>query len=304
MVMRFPSSLLASRTERLAFYDWHRDEYFFDRNREAFEGILFFYQSGGLFEAPSFVPSDVFYEELKFFKLVMHLNMDCKCEEELLIIALKDKLEDLSKQYNTSECPQAQMGKETRKMFQKEKRQIKMRFKGLRHFIDDVEEETYDDEEDIKKKLIPSNKYQKWLWLLMEKPNSSIFGKLIAFICLVTVITSVVIMCVETMVEGKTNSTTTSNFAHSKFSSNVRSSGGRHQTNSDNYEIMERKIEYYIIEFVCNLVFTIEIGLRLIASPNKLKFLKGFKIFFFCEGKMFVVIFINIIFQKSIKILG
>ena len=278
--MRFPSSLLASYTERLAFYDWHRDEYFFDRSREAFEGVLFFYQSNGLFETPFFVPPDVFYEELKFFKLAIHLNTDCKCEEELLIIALKDQLEDLSKQYNISECPQAQMSEETRKRYQKEKRQIKMRFKGLRYLIDDVEEETYDDEEDIKNKLIPSNKYQKRLWLMMEKPNSSIFGKLVAFICLVTVITSVVIMCVETMVEGKTNSTTTSNFAHSKFSSKVRSSGGKHQSNSDNYEIMERKIEYSIIEFVCNLVFTIEVGLRLIATPNKKKFLKGFFRFF------------------------
>ena len=296
--MRFPSSLLASRTERHAFYDSHRDEYFFDRSREAFEGVLFFYQSNGLFETPFFVPSDVFYDELKFFKLAIHLNTDCKCEEELLAIALKDQLDDLSKRYNASECPQAQMNEETRKSYQKEKRQIKARFKGLRNFINDIEEETYDDEEDIEKKLIPANKYQKWIWLLMEKPNSSIFGKMIAFLCLMAVITSVAIMCLETMVESKTNSTTTS---HSKFSSNVRHSGGRHQSNTEDYEIMERKVEYSIIEFVCNLVFTIEIGLRLIASPNKKKFLKGFYCIVFCfklmekeENRFFIQFFIQI----------
>jgi hypothetical protein len=39
---------------------------------------------------------------------------------------------------------------------------------------------------------------------------------------------------------------------------------------------MERRFEYYVLELACNLVFTIEISLRLLAAPSRLRFLKGF----------------------------
>jgi hypothetical protein len=56
----------------------------------------------------------------------------------------------------------------------------------------------------------------------------------------------------------------------SKFSSNSRSSSAH------NFEEIERRFEYFVLEFICNLVFTIELTLRLIAAPNRFKFLRGF----------------------------
>ena len=44
-------------------------EYFFDRNRSAFEPILYYYQSDGLICLPSNVNPDVFVEELRFYKI-------------------------------------------------------------------------------------------------------------------------------------------------------------------------------------------------------------------------------------------
>lgn len=41
-------------------------------------------------------------------------------------------------------------------------------------------------------------------------------------------------------------------------------------------EATERKIEFFVLEVFCNTVFTIEIILRFIASPNKLAFIRSF----------------------------
>lgn len=67
---RCPNTLLGCSTKRSKFYDPQRDEYFFDRHRQAFEGILFYYQSDGRLVCPENVPDAVFEEEVKFFQLL------------------------------------------------------------------------------------------------------------------------------------------------------------------------------------------------------------------------------------------
>lgn len=51
------------------YYDPHTNEYFFDRNRQVFDAILYYYQSGGRLRRPVNVPLDIFAEEVKFFEL-------------------------------------------------------------------------------------------------------------------------------------------------------------------------------------------------------------------------------------------
>lgn len=51
------------------FYDPKKDEYFFDRSRQCFDSILYYYQSGGRLRRPANVPLDAFVEEIKFFDL-------------------------------------------------------------------------------------------------------------------------------------------------------------------------------------------------------------------------------------------
>ena len=66
---RFPDTLLGSNELRVTYYDPEDDVYFFDRNRDAFESILFFYQSYGKLIKPTNLGLKLFIEELKFFQM-------------------------------------------------------------------------------------------------------------------------------------------------------------------------------------------------------------------------------------------
>ncbi|XP_031554873.1 potassium voltage-gated channel subfamily A member 2-like [Actinia tenebrosa] len=66
---RFPNSLLGSLGKRNTYYIPESNEYFFNRNRMAFEAILYFYQSHGRLRRPSEVPMRIFKQEIEFFEL-------------------------------------------------------------------------------------------------------------------------------------------------------------------------------------------------------------------------------------------
>uniref|UniRef100_A0A4W3GBS4 Potassium voltage-gated channel subfamily A member 10 n=1 Tax=Callorhinchus milii TaxID=7868 RepID=A0A4W3GBS4_CALMI len=66
---QFPDTLLGNPYKRMKFFDCVRNEYFFDRNRPSFDGILYYYQSKGKIRRPANVPLDVFAEEIHFYEL-------------------------------------------------------------------------------------------------------------------------------------------------------------------------------------------------------------------------------------------
>ncbi|NIG58384.1 potassium voltage-gated channel subfamily A member [Pontoporia blainvillei] len=66
---QFPETLLGDQEKRVQFFDSMRNEYFFDRNRPSFDGILYYYQSGGKIRRPASVPIDVFADEISFYEL-------------------------------------------------------------------------------------------------------------------------------------------------------------------------------------------------------------------------------------------
>ncbi|XP_063784565.1 potassium voltage-gated channel subfamily A member 5-like [Pseudophryne corroboree] len=66
---QFPDTLLGDPEKRMRFFDPLRNEYFFDRNRPSFDGILYFYQSGGKIRRPVNVSIDVFADEIRFYQL-------------------------------------------------------------------------------------------------------------------------------------------------------------------------------------------------------------------------------------------
>ena len=68
-LLRFPDTLLGSSEQLTLYYDEENDFYFFDRNRDAFESILFFYQSYGKLIKPANLGLKLFIEELKFFRM-------------------------------------------------------------------------------------------------------------------------------------------------------------------------------------------------------------------------------------------
>ncbi|XP_022779113.1 potassium voltage-gated channel subfamily A member 2-like [Stylophora pistillata] len=83
-LLHFPQSLLGCPQKRSKYFDSQREEYFFDRHRQAFEGILFYYQNEGRLVYPDNVPSEVFDEEVKFFMLPVEPNSCEKLESVLL----------------------------------------------------------------------------------------------------------------------------------------------------------------------------------------------------------------------------
>ena len=82
---RFPSTLLGNREKRKRFYDEERDEYFFDRNIQVFELILYFYQSNGRLVCPPELAPEILLEEVEFFELgeqAVHAVKDILNEDE------------------------------------------------------------------------------------------------------------------------------------------------------------------------------------------------------------------------------
>lgn len=66
---RFPETLLGSCEKRKKYFDPVKEEYYFARDKQTFDAILFYYQSDGILCRPEHVPSKVFYEELKFYEI-------------------------------------------------------------------------------------------------------------------------------------------------------------------------------------------------------------------------------------------
>eukprot|EP00795_Rhopilema_esculentum_P016555 gene16555-7978_t len=66
---RYPNTLLGSPSRRNKYFDPFRGEYFFDRNRRAFDAILFYYQSNGRISKPDNITEKQFVSELSFFEI-------------------------------------------------------------------------------------------------------------------------------------------------------------------------------------------------------------------------------------------
>ncbi|XP_028854156.1 potassium voltage-gated channel subfamily A member 10 [Denticeps clupeoides] len=66
---QFPDTLLGDPKKRMSYFDPMKNEYFFDRNRPSFDGILYYYQSGGKIRRPANVPLEIFADEIVFYEL-------------------------------------------------------------------------------------------------------------------------------------------------------------------------------------------------------------------------------------------
>lgn len=70
---RLPDSLLGSHTKRAPYYRFTSNELCFNRNRNVFDSILFYYQSGategGILVKPDGIPDETFEADVIFFEL-------------------------------------------------------------------------------------------------------------------------------------------------------------------------------------------------------------------------------------------
>jgi hypothetical protein len=79
----YPNTLLGNAKRRKYYYDAVHNEYFFDRHRQCFEAILYYYQSNGRLRRPDFVPIDTFLEEITFFDLGKEALAQIRKDESL-----------------------------------------------------------------------------------------------------------------------------------------------------------------------------------------------------------------------------
>lgn len=104
-------------------------------------------------------------------------------------------------------------------------------------YAEDAEEGT-DQRSEVEE--LPQNKLLRSIWVLFEYPSSSVHAKCLAIFSLAIILLSIVIFCIETLPS-----------------------------------LWHEAHVFFVMNAVCSSWFTFEYVIRLIASPNKVKFLKG-----------------------------
>lgn len=79
----YPETLLGNEEKRKAFWNSRTGEYFFDRHRQCFNAILYYYQSQGRLRRPDSVPVDTFLEEIRFFELGAEIIEQVRKQENI-----------------------------------------------------------------------------------------------------------------------------------------------------------------------------------------------------------------------------
>ncbi|KAK2573429.1 Potassium voltage-gated channel subfamily A member 1 [Acropora cervicornis] len=87
----FPQTLLGNEEKRRQFYVAELDEYFFNRNRAAFEAILYYYQSRGRLKRPVDVPMCIFKREIEFFQLGDDVLSDIRMKEGYITLHTENR---------------------------------------------------------------------------------------------------------------------------------------------------------------------------------------------------------------------
>lgn len=114
---------------------------------------------------------------------------------------------------------------------------------------------------------LPTNKFQKAVWLLFEYPESSMPAKVIAIASVVIILLSIVTFCLETLPQ----------FKHYRVDNVTRIDGAEsvHREMIIEDDVPKFTEPFFIIETGCIIWFTSELLVRFSASPDKLAFFKN-----------------------------
>lgn len=110
-----------------------------------------------------------------------------------------------------------------------------------------------------KKHILPNRRWQQWIWLLCEEPDSSWAAKIFAVISVACIVISIVNFCMETLPSiGR------------QVCINATIDDG------ETYSMVPNYLDpFFIVETACIAWFTIEFVLRLISCPSKLTFCRN-----------------------------
>lgn len=214
-LFKFPKSLLARSARRAKYYDAEKDEFFFDRNRMAFESVYHFYQTAGEFVRPEHIPENLLMQEMQFFGLVRYISLPGSVSSSV-------------------SSPKAA------------------------------------------KRSVPNNRYQRKIWELFESPVSSVAARLIHVFMLLVIILSIITLCTETLPEfndadmsptSRNHQQTTLNQTYNKR----KQLESRNRTET-NLSLSSTLKKLFIVEAFCVVCFSLELLIRFIVSPDKLRF--------------------------------
>lgn len=214
-LFKFPKSLLARSTRRAYYYDAEKDEFFFDRNRMAFESVYNFYQTAGEFVRPEHIPDNLLLQEMQFFGLVQYLSLPGSDSSPVC-------------------SPKAA------------------------------------------KRTNPNNRYQRMIWELFENPGSSVAARLVNVLVLLLIILSIIVMCIETLPEFNDADMSPTSRNHRQTTIN-QTYNTRKQLESlnrteTNHSLSRKLKKLFIVEAFCVVCFSLELLIRFIVSPDKLRF--------------------------------
>ena len=81
---RFPNTLLSTLDIQSPYYCLESNQYFFNRSRQCFGAILFYYQSNGILSCPPDIPVNIFADECVFFNIPDVIIYRMKIKEGIL----------------------------------------------------------------------------------------------------------------------------------------------------------------------------------------------------------------------------
>ncbi|VDI07809.1 potassium voltage-gated channel Shaker-related subfamily A member 1 [Mytilus galloprovincialis] len=132
---------------------------------------------------------------------------------------------------------------------------------------DDAIQKYREDEGFIKEeeKPLPTNIFQRRVWLLFEYPESSTSARLIAIFSVVVILMSIVIFCLETLPE----------FKKYRYLNKTSETGNSTTPSIEEDDIPQFNEPFFIIETCCIIWFTFELLVRYASCPGKLGFFKN-----------------------------
>lgn len=113
-----------------------------------------------------------------------------------------------------------------------------------------------------KERQLPGNEIQRKIWELFEYPDSSLAARILAVWSVLVIVVSIIIFCIETMPAFRCKK--------------ERNGPGCNATLPTEAPIPKHKNPWFVIEVICISWFTLEYLARLLASPQKLVFVRSF----------------------------
>jgi hypothetical protein len=106
---------------------------------------------------------------------------------------------------------------------------------------------------------MPKTMWMRYIWELMEYPDSSVYARVMAFVSVFVIVISILFFCLETIPELK-----------------PAQHNATHDMVGEEIPKMDWGNIFFLVELGCITWFTIEFFLRFISSPSKAMFCKSF----------------------------